>query len=344
MSIKELAQHLKNQSYSSLYLLYGKEKYILNYTRNMILNSALEEGTADFNRSTYDMEELPIETAIEDAETLPFMGEYRIVVIENPYFLTGAKSKSKVEHSLSRLESYLKNPSTQSIIIFDAPYEKLDERKKVVKLLKKQAYVVHAEKINEKMLKDWIQHAAQQENVQISNDAIERLIQLQGEELGLLINEVKKMAVYVGEGGQIETLTVDELISRSLESNVFTLVEHVVHRRIDQAIRIVYDLLKQNEEPIKLMALLARQFRIILQTKQLTAQGFTEKKMASALSLHPYAVKVASRQSKAFSESELKNLLIQSADADFKMKTGQIDKKLALELFITDLGNEKQSM
>lgn len=342
LSIKDLVRNLKNRSFSSIYLLYGKEKYILDYTRNMILDASVEADSADFNKSVYDMEETPVETAIEDAETLPFMGEFRVVIIQSPYFLTAAKSRAKVEHDLTHLEKYLKNPSEQSIVIIYAPYEKLDERKKLVKLLKKQAEVVHADKMNEKTLKDWIQQAAHDEHVMITDDAVERLIQLQGDDLGLLINEVKKMSVYVGENGQIEQDTVDELISRSLESNVFTLVDHVVHRRIDKAFRIVYDLLKQNEEPIKLMALLARQFRIILQVKQLRAQGYTENKIASAISLHPYAVKVASRQSNSFAEDELKNLLILAADADFKMKTGQMDKTLTLELFITELGKPKQ--
>ncbi|WP_221565690.1 DNA polymerase III subunit delta [Alkalihalobacillus sp. TS-13] len=343
LSIKDLNKKLKNGTYSSLYLLYGKEKYILEYTQKMIVQAVLEEETADFNLSAFDMEEQSIDTAIEDAETLPFMGERRVVILQNPYFLTGAKTKSKVEHDLKRLESYLKDPSEQAIVIFVAPYEKLDERKKIVKTLKKQAEVMVADKMNVRLQKDWIEHAAKEANVTISNEAAERLIQLQGENLALLISEVKKMALYVGEGEQIDPQTVDELISRSLESNVFTMVEHVANRRIDSALRICYDLLKQNEEPIKLMALLSRQFRIILQVKQLRVQGHTEKNIASTLSLHPYAVKIAAKQSASFQEDELKSLLMKAADADFEMKTGQRDKTLTLELFLTSLARQSQT-
>ncbi|WP_349407890.1 DNA polymerase III subunit delta [Pseudalkalibacillus sp. SCS-8] len=343
MSINELTKKLKNEAYSSLYLLYGKEKYILEYSQKLIVQAVLDEGSADFNLSSYDMEEQPIEAAIEDAETLPFMGDHRVVIIQNPYFLTGAKVKQKVEHDLKKLEQYLQNPSEQAIVIFIAPYEKLDERKKIVKALKKQGEVIQAEKMNVQLQKEWINHASKEANVKMTDEAVERLIELQGENLGLLIGEVNKMALYVGEGGVIEPSIVDELISRSLESNVFTMVEHVANRRIDAALRICYDLLKQNEESIKLMALLARQFRIILQVKQLKAQGFTEKKMASILSLHPYAVKIASRQSRAFSEEELKDLLIRAADADFEMKTGQRDKQLSLELFMTGIHKAKQT-
>lgn len=342
LSIKELTQKLKSESYSPLYLLYGKEKYILEHTQKMIVQAVLDEGTADFNLSSYDMEEHTIQSALDDAETLPFMGDYRIVIIQNPYFLTGTKAKQKIEHDLKRLETYLLNPADQAIVIFIAPYEKLDERKKIVKTLKKQGEVIQAEKMNLQLQKEWVHHAAKESNVKITNEATERLIQLQGENLGMLISEVNKMALYVGESGVIEPATVDELISRSLESNVFTMVEHVANRKIDAALRICYDLLKQNEEPIKLMALLSRQFRIILQVKQLNSQGFTEKKMASLLSLHPYAVKIAARQGRTFSEEELKQLLISAADADFEMKTGQRDKQLTLELFLTSIVRTKQ--
>ncbi|MCF6137988.1 DNA polymerase III subunit delta [Pseudalkalibacillus berkeleyi] len=342
MSIKELTKKLKSESYSSLYLLYGKEKYILEHTQKMIVQAVLDEGTADFNLSSYDMEEYTIQSALDDAETLPFMGDYRVVIIQNPYFLTGTKAKQKVEHDLKRLESYLSNPTDHAIVIFVAPYEKLDERKKVVKALKKHGDVIQAEKMNIQLQKEWVNHAAKEANVHITNEAAERLIQLQGENLAMLISEVNKMALNVGVNGVIEPETVDELISRSLESNVFTMVEHVANRRIDAALRICYDLLKQNEEPIKLMALLARQIRIILQVKQLGTQGFTEKKMASLLSLHPYAVKIAAKQGRSFSEKELKKLLIQAADADFEMKTGQRDKQLTLELFLTSVVREKQ--
>ncbi len=343
LSIKDLTKKLKNSSYSSLYLLYGKEKYILEYTQKMIVQAVLDEGTADFNLSAYDMEEQSIDTAIEDAETLPFMGDYRVIIIQNPYFLTGTRTQSKVEHDLKRLEAYLNNPSKQSIVIFNAPYEKLDERKKIVKTLKKQGDVIQADKMNVRLQKEWIDFAAKEANVPISNGAAERLIQLQGENLALLISEVKKMALYVGEGKEIDPQTVDKLISRSLESNVFTMVEHVANRRIDAALRICYDLLKQNEEPIKLMALLSRQFRIILQVKQLRAQGHAEKAIASTLSIHPYAVKIAAKQSSSFQEDELKALLIKAADADFEMKTGQRDKTLTLELFLTGLARKAQT-
>ncbi|MBD5071942.1 DNA polymerase III subunit delta, partial [Xanthomonas citri pv. citri] len=81
-------------------------------------------------------EEDPLDQAIADAETFPFMGERRLVIVKNPYFLTGEKKKEKIEHNVSALESYIQSPAPYTVFVLLAPYEKLDERKKLTKALK----------------------------------------------------------------------------------------------------------------------------------------------------------------------------------------------------------------
>ena len=91
----------------------------------------------ELNYGAYDMEEVSIGTALEDAESIPFFGDRRLVFVDRPVFLTGDKTKLKVEHDVKWLESYLTHPSESTTLVFFAPYEKLDERKKITKLLKK---------------------------------------------------------------------------------------------------------------------------------------------------------------------------------------------------------------
>ena len=85
------------------------------------------------------MEETPLASALNDAMSVPFFGDRRIVIVNNPYFLTGEKKKNKVEHDIDGLLKYLEYPLETTTLVFIAPYEKLDERKKVVKTLKKVA-------------------------------------------------------------------------------------------------------------------------------------------------------------------------------------------------------------
>lgn len=102
---------------------------------------------------------------------------------------------------------------------------------------------------------------------------------------------------------------VRKLVARGLEQNIFELINKVVNRRRTEALQIFYDLLKQNEEPIKMMALIANQFRLILQTKYFSRQGYGQKQIASNLKVHPFRIKLAIDQARLFSETELKSIM-----------------------------------
>src|SRR5690606_28268060 len=113
----------KVQNEKPIYLLYGNERFLIEEKRKTLIGNQGNE--IDVN--VYDMTESPLEMALEDAETMPFLSDKRIVIIKNPYFLTSEKksaSQTEVEHDLNRLERYLENPSPYATVIFEAPYAK----------------------------------------------------------------------------------------------------------------------------------------------------------------------------------------------------------------------------
>lgn len=333
----DIWKQLKKKQFSPIYLLYGEESYLINETKRMLIETALDGEESDFNLSTYDLEETPVEIALEDAETLPFMGERRLVFMNNPFFLTAGKPKGKVEHNLKRLESYLQEPSPYSIIVLSGNYEKLDERKKLTKELKRKATVVHAKKLNERELARWIKNRAGENNVEIKDDALELLCVLAGTNLSMLASEVDKLALYCEDSGIIDRQIVDELVSRTLEQNIFTLIDKIVQRNIADALRIYDDLLKQNEEPIKILSLISGQFRLIYQVKELARRGYSQQKIAEILKVHPFRVKLAAGQAKLFSDEELVRIMKMLAKADYEAKTGGMNKELLVEMFLFQL-------
>jgi DNA polymerase III subunit delta len=335
LSQEDIHKKIRQNNFAQMYLLYGKETFLIEEVEKEIIKKNLTDDVIDFNLAVYDMEEVPLDVAIEDAETLPFMGDKRVVIIKNASFLTAAKQK--VEHDLDTFMTYIENPSPSSILIVQAPYEKLDERKKIVKLLKKQSDVLEANQLNESMIKKWVQSRAESCSVTISQRAIEKLLLVSGSNLMLLASEIEKIALFVGEGEEITEEIIEEQVARTLEQNIFTLIDKVTQRKIDEAFRIMYDLLKQKEEPIKIVSLIARQFRIIYQVKQLTQKGYGQKNIASMIKVHPFAVKLASEQSRRFSDDDLLKIINQLADADYQMKSGLMDKQLILDLFLTKL-------
>ena len=332
--VLDVWKNIKKGQFAPIYLVYGTEAYLINETKQLLIEHVLQEDEMDFNFSQFDLEEIPVETALEDVETLPFIGERRLVFMQNPFFLTAEKSKSKVEHNVKRLEAYLSDPVPYSIVVLTAPYEKLDERKKITKELKRKAVLVEAKKLGDRELKVWINERVAEYHVQIDDQATELLLELAGTNLMMLTNELDKMALYVGDDKRITVEVVEKLVAKSLEQNIFTLVDSVLQRKMESAMTILHDLLRQNEEPIKILSVMAGQVRLLYQVKELSRQGYSQQKIAGQLRVHPYRVKLALEKTSEFQERELLSIIDDLAEADYKMKTGQADKAITLELLL----------
>ncbi|MGE7601155.1 DNA polymerase III subunit delta [Peribacillus sp. NPDC097675] len=332
--VLDVWKNIKKGQFAPIYLVYGTEAYLINETKQLLIEHVLQEDEMDFNFSQFDLEEIPIETALEDVETLPFIGERRLVFMQNPFFLTAEKSKSKVEHNVKRLEAYLSDPVPYSIVVLTAPYEKLDERKKITKELKRKAVLVEAKKLGDRELKVWVKERVAEYHVQIDDQATELLLELAGTNLMMLTNELDKMALYVDDDKRITVEVVEKLVAKSLEQNIFTLVDSVLQRRMESAMTILHDLLRQNEEPIKILSVMAGQVRLMYQVKELSRQGYSQQKIAGQLRVHPYRVKLALEKTGKFQERELLSIIDDLAEADYKMKTGQADKAITLELLL----------
>lgn len=211
----------------------------------------------------------------------------------------------------------------------------------MTKELKQKATVIEAKKLSEQETKSWVKERAQANGAIIDNDAIELLLTLAGTNLFMLTSEIDKLALYAGENHPISREIVDRLTARSLEQNIFSLVDKVVHRNVESALRIYYDLLKQNEEPIKILAVITGQFRLIYQVKELARKGYGQQQIAGTLKIHPFRVKLAAGQAVAFADEELTRIIKLLADADYQMKTGGMKKEMLIEMILFQINGRK---
>ncbi|MBC2099195.1 DNA polymerase III subunit delta [Listeria booriae] len=332
---------IEKKQFAPIYLIIGTEDYIINETKKRLVANILDTEDTDFNYANFDLDETAIEQVIEEAETIPFFGDRRLIVASNPSFLTTEKTKSKIEHRTARFEEYLNEPVDYSILVIIARVEKLDERKKLTKLLKKQATIVDAKRPNDAELRKWIQSAIKNNDFSMEIPAIERLMELTGGQLTTAMNELDKLMLYKLESREIIVADVESLVVRSLEQNIFLLLDKMIALDISGALSIYYDLLKQKEEPIKILALIASQFRLLTQIKLLEKQGFSQQQVAQKLKVHPFRVKIGARQAKSFSYEQLTATLERLAEMDFEMKTGYGDKAQKLEWFLFSLQDQR---
>ncbi|WP_028273769.1 DNA polymerase III subunit delta [Atopococcus tabaci] len=344
MGIGEELAAIRKGNLAPVYLVSGTEEYLMNLTRDAFITGALGGMKDEFNFGRFDMETLSVASALEEAESFPFFGDRRLVMVDNPYFLTSEKPKNVPEQDLDWLLSYVKQPADFTVFVIFAPYEKLDQRKKISKVLKKEAKLIDVQPMDEKRTKQYVKEFLAAEEVAIKSEAFELLFQLTGGSLSKIMNELEKLILYTNESRIITKQAVRNLVPKSLEQNIFELNEKVLKKDVQGALDLYADLLLQKEEPIKIIALMISQFRLLLQVKILREKGYQQSEIASVLKVHPYRVKLAAQQERKFDKESLSKAHIGLIESDYKMKTGQADQKLQFELFVLKFAERQKRM
>ena len=127
MSILGTIQKLKLDSLQHVYFVYGSETYLIDAFVNKVRSLLFTEADDSMNDSRFQVADTPIQEIVEEAATIPFFSNRKLVVIQDFYFVSTQKVKAKVEHDLSALEQYIQSPSDSTVFIIIAPYEKVDE-------------------------------------------------------------------------------------------------------------------------------------------------------------------------------------------------------------------------
>ena len=311
-----------------IYILYGT----INYLINKEISKIIEDNNIDeININKYDLTNTYLTDIINDASSMSLFDDKKIIIVNNSYIFTGTTKKA-LEQDSTILENYLNNINDNTILIFIVNNDKLDERKKITKLIKKIGIVKEFNSIdNISLVKELFS------DYNISTDNIKYLLERVGDDTTLLATEIDKIKIYKDKDKNITKDDITNLISKSLEVNNFKLIDAIINKNKNEAIMLYQDRIKLNEEPIAIIIALANQIRIMYQVKELYLNGYTENNIASILKIHPYRVKLANQNSKKYDSDILLNYLKQLANLDISIKTGKIDKQLGLELFILAL-------
>lgn len=316
-----------------VYLLTGPEQHLIDETINRLKKVILDSDTEEPIR--FDLEETPVEIVMEEADTVPFLQDRKLIIAGNATFLKAQeKAREKVDHNLELLSNWLKNPSPTSTVVFIAPFEKLDGRKTITKQMKEYSTVVEAERIQGKDLYTWVQHEAGSHGVRISSDAAEFLVKMGGEDLLVLSSEISKMAMYLGGSGNITEKEIEELVPRTPEMDVFRLTDAYVAGKTADAIKIYHDLLRNGEEPIMLTSLIASQIRLMIHVGALRKKGYPQHQIAKSVNVHPYRVKLVMENRNIPQAERLLKVLDQLASIDHQLKTSSGKRERILELFL----------
>lgn len=341
MDVATLRQQLRKATPATVYLVLGTQQVLQEQAR-AAFNHLIPEEEKVMNVGSYDMETTPVATAIDDASSAPFFGQRRLVMIDKPYFLTGERHAGGPDHDLASLLAYLKHPQPSTVLVFFAPYEKLDGRKALVKQLKRSAVNVSAAPLNEVEARSAIQNQFKGDGYEIDQQALTELVKRTNADYGLMSANVEKLELLAYKNRQVTADQVAGIVPQTLDDNVFDLVNAVLSKNQERALSLYQQLLASQEPPLRINAVLVGQFRLLMQVKILSTHGLSQGTLASKLGVHPYRVKLGLRTVRRFSLDSLEDAFLGLVRIELALKTTNRDPELLFQLFMLQYCQQRQ--
>lgn len=312
-----------------IYLLYGPEEYARSQALAE-LKARVPADLADLNTATLDGRRLKLDALIGACEAFPFLVERRLVIVEN------LLKHQKAGKERDELRAYLERVPASCDLVF-VESEDFDKRNAVFVYLKKAAELREFLPKEGAELMRWLAERARALGVQIDGPATQRLVSFAGSEGRALVNELDKLASYVGRGGQIGAAHVDLLVQDGQEQNLFAFIDELSARRRGAALQSLRRLIDDGQAATYILFMIARQVRILLGVKELAAQRLRPDDIAAKLGQKPFVVRKALDQARGFSDAELAGLHDRVLELDHFSKTGRIDAATGLEVLVVDL-------
>ena len=310
----------------NVYLIYGNDYSLIKREVDKISLNANDVVK-------YDLSVDKVDNLLDDASCMSLLDEKKVIIGENALFLTSLNTN--VNHNLEYLSNYVNDENHDNIIALTVVTDKLDERKKIVKLLKQKAKVIHKYLIEDKNLNGFVMDEFKNAGYKMDLKTANYFVSYVGKNVDILVSEIEKMIVYKDNNKIVTINDINEISSRGFKDNVFDLTDAITKRDFKKMYECYNDLMVLGEEPIKIIALLGNQFLLIYQVKLLNEKGKSNTEISQILNVHPYRVKLALETD--FLIFFLKDILKKLHGLDFVIKSGSLDKNHALEDFLLHL-------
>ncbi len=319
---RQINEDIKSGNFKPCYLIYGDEAYLRLQNRDKLKKALLGSGDA-MNLQYYEGAGINPAGVIDMAETLPFFAERRVIVIEESGFF---------KSGCPELAEYLKNPAETCAFLFVE--SAVDKRKDMYKAVHKIGLDICCETPDDEMLTKWIVSRLNAENKRITARTVAYLKERVGTDMANMVNELDKLVSYTLGRDEITIEDVDAVCANWLSSRIFEMTDAIVVKNQKKAMEIYYELLALKTSPEQILALVSRQFNLLMITKDMLERGQPQKAIASAIGLPPFIASKYMGWAKDYSTTDIKNTLDMCLESDALVKSGKLDRIISIEMII----------
>lgn len=316
-----IKEHIKQNTYKPVYLLYGAETYLKNLYRNK-LKVGIMGDSDDMNYAHFAGKGIDISSIMEIAETLPFFNDRRLITIED----------SGLFKAQSDLADYIKTiPETTHIVFVET---EVDKRNRLYKAVKDVGTISEMNGLGDKNLKLWILSILNKEDKKITENTLMYFLGKTGTDMGNISQEMEKLICYTMGRAIITVEDIDAICTSQITNKIFLMIDAIASKKQSKALELYYDLLSLKEKPLSILFLITRHFNLLFQVKDLSALNFNSTIISQKAGLPPFAVSKYIVQSKNFTKDILKEALNTCADTEEQIKSGRLIDVMGVELLI----------
>ena len=285
-----------------------------------------ELGFNDASITTYDLEEDSITSLIEDADTISFLTPSKVIIGKN------LSNNNLDDKNIKTLSKYLDNPNSDVLLIFVTT--NIDTRKKSIKEVINKLSLVNISTDTKSIVKDILK------GYDVEYRVINLLDEYYKDDLERLISETKKLALAFINTKKITYKEALDLLVKPLNKQdtlAFDLVREIALKDKKKALNIYNELLSYNIESYALFGLLESQYRLLYQVKVLNKRNISYNDMASILEVHPFRVKKTLELVRYYTLKEIRKLLKNLSNIDYKIKSGIYENNIIIDLLILNI-------
>jgi len=318
---------LKAGQIGECYLFEGAEEYIKQQALKQLCARVLPAGLEEMNLT--ELSDPDADALIAAAETLPFMGEKRLVIIRECSLIAPGR-KAEDERKAEAITEYLGHISPSACLVFYVK-GKADGRKKLYTLLKKKNAIVDFSPMNDAECADWARKSMKRMGKLLDGENAGRLVFTVGRDAALLRQEMEKLAAFLGDRDAVTAEDIDAVCTRSTECTVFQMVDAQVAGNLDQAFALLRDMVRAGENRVGILAMLLRQYRILYHMRRLLDERTPQASQAQLLGIPPFSVGRTQQQARRFDAQRLKQAYDFLMDYEFQLKQGRIPQEACAE-------------
>ena len=320
--MKTIDNDIKTGQLKQVYLLYGEEQYLIRQYRDKLKKAMVAEDDT-MNFSSFEGNDINQKEIIDLAETLPFFADRRMILIED----SGLFKKSAEE-----LADYMASvPETTCFVFVE---KEIDKKTKMYKAVNKIGSVVEFKRQTDETLARWINGRIRRNGKNITGDAYALFVQKTGTDMENLEKELEKLFAYTLDEKEITPAAIDEICTAQISNKIFEMVEAVAAKHQKKAMDLYYDLLALKEPPMRILYLLSRQFKQLMEVKALCIKGMDKSQIAKTVGIHPFVAGKYMSRCRSFGLEELRSIMEDAADTEQLVKTGRLSDVMSVELFI----------